>query len=62
MIKQTILSIALVFGAFGQAVAEKKENKFYDPIVKKLEGWTIKVDPKLLKNENKELKNQVFTA
>ena len=62
MIKQTILAIALVFGALGQAVAEKEENKFYDPIVKKLEGWTIKVDPKLLKNENNELKSQVFTA
>jgi hypothetical protein len=55
IIKQTILAIALMFGALGQAVAEKKENKFYDPIVKKLEGWTIKVDPKLLKNENNEL-------
>ncbi|MBT7909652.1 MAG: hypothetical protein HN607_03885, partial [Verrucomicrobia bacterium] len=43
--KQTILAIALVLGALGQAVAEEKENKFYDPIVKKLEGWTIKVDP-----------------
>ena len=62
IIKQTILAIALMFGALGQAVAEKKENKFYDPIVKKLEGWTIKVDPKLLKNENNELKSQVFTA
>jgi hypothetical protein len=62
MIKQTILAIALMFGALGQAVAEKEENKFYDPIVKKLEGWTIKVDPKLLKNENNELKSQVFTA
>ena len=62
MIKQTILAVALLFGALGQAVAEKKENKFYDPIVKKLEGWTIKVDPKLLKNENNELKSQVFTA
>lgn len=62
MIKGTILAIALVFAALGQAMAEKKQNKFYDPIVKKLEGWTIKVDPKLLKNENKELKNQVFTA
>jgi len=62
MIKQTILAIALVFGALGQAVAEKEEKKFYDPIVKKLEGWKIKVDPELLKNENNELKRQVFTA
>ena len=57
-----ILAIALVSSALGQAVAWDDEKKFYDPIVKKLEGWTIKVDPKLLKNENNELKSQVFTA
>ena len=62
MIKQTILAVALLFGALSQAMAEKEENKFYDPIVKKLEGWTIKVDPKLLENENNEFKDQVFTA
>ena len=62
MIKQTILAIALVFGALGQAVAEKEEKKFYDPIVKKLEGWTIKVDPKLLEKEHKQFKAQVFAA
>ena len=57
-----ILAIAPVASALGQAVAWGDEKKFYDPIVKKLEGWTIKVDPKLLKNENNELKSQVFTA
>ena len=57
-----ILAIALVSSALGQAVAWDDEKTFYDPIVKKLEGWTIKVDPKLLKNENGELKSQVFTA
>ena len=57
-----ILAIALVSSALGQAVAWDDEKKFYDPIVKKLEGWTIKVDPKLLKNENNELKSQVFPA
>ena len=62
MIKQPILAVALLFGALSQSVAEKEENKFYDPIEKKLEGWTIKVDPKLLKNENNEFKDQVFTA
>jgi hypothetical protein len=62
MTKQMILAIALVSSALGQAVAWDDEKKFYDPIVKKLEGWTIKVDPKLLKNENNELKSQVFTA
>ncbi|MFQ3169172.1 MAG: hypothetical protein ACI8QI_001731 [Limisphaerales bacterium] len=62
MIKQMILAIALVSGALGQAVAGDDEKKFYDPVVKKLEGWTIKVDPKLLEKENKQFKSQVFTA
>ena len=57
-----ILAIALVSGALGQAVAGDDEKKFYDPVVKKLEGWTIKVDPKLLEKENKQFKSQVFTA
>ena len=57
-----ILAIALVSSALGQAVAWDDEKKFYDPVVKKLEGWTIKVDPKLLEKENKQFKSQVFTA
>jgi len=57
-----ILAIALVSSALGQAVAWDDEKKFYDPIVKKLEGWTVKVDPKLLEKENKQFKSQVFTA
>ena len=44
-IKQTALITAIALGALGQAIAEEKEKKFYDPIPKKLEGWTIKVDP-----------------
>ena len=57
-----ILAIALVSSALGQAVAWDDEKKFYDPVVKKLEGWTIKVDPKLLQKEHKQFKAQVFTA
>jgi len=57
-----ILAIALVSSALGPAMAGDDEKKFYDPIVKKLEGWTIKVDPKLLEKEHKQFKAQVFTA
>ncbi len=52
----------LLFGAIGQAAAEKPEQQFYDPIIKQLEGWTIKVDPKLLQNEHKQFKNEVFKS
>ena len=61
-IKQTALITAIGLGALGQATAEEKEKKFYDPIPKKLEGWTIKVDPKLLKKEHKEFKKEVFKS
>ncbi len=62
MTKQTIFVTAILLGALSQAVAKKEKKQFYDPVVKKLEGWTIKVDPKLLQEENKQFKAQVFTA
>ena len=39
-----------------------EQKKFYDPVVKRLEGWSIKVDPKLLENEHKKFKLEVFDA
>ncbi|MEM7233585.1 MAG: metallopeptidase [Planctomycetota bacterium] len=41
---------------------EKKGGKFYDPIEMNVEGWTIKVDPKLLKKENADTKERAFEA
>ena len=61
-IKKTVLIIAVTLGALGQATAEEKEKKFYDPVPKKLEGWTIKVDPKLLKKVHKDFKKEVFKS
>jgi len=45
----------------GYAVADE-QKKFYDPVVKKLEGWTIKVDPKLLQDKHKIFKSDVFDS
>ena len=44
--------------------AEEKSKKpaFYDPIEKEIEGWTIKVEPKLLEPENKEVADQALKA
>ena len=61
-VTRTTFIIAVALGALGQAQAEEKEKKFYDPVPKKLEGWTIKVDPKLLKKEHREFKKEVFKA
>ena len=40
--------------------AEKK--KFYDPIVRQIEGWTIKIDPQLLSDENEETSSLALEA
>ena len=61
-VTRTTFIIAVALGALGQAQAEEKEKKFYDPVPKKLEGWTIKVDPKLLEKEHKTFKANVFKA
>lgn len=39
-----------------------EESKFYEPVEKQIEGWTIKVDPQLLAKENEEVATQAFSA
>ena len=43
-----------------QEIPREAQSKFYDPIEKSLEGWPLKVDPKLL--EETELAEQAFAA
>jgi hypothetical protein len=38
------------------------ELKFHDPVIKDVEGWTIKVDPALLECENEQLGKDALTA
>ena len=38
------------------------ELGFYDPVEKDIEGWTIAVDPQLLKPENKAVATKAFQA
>ncbi|QDU96156.1 anthrax toxin lethal factor-related metalloendopeptidase [Lignipirellula cremea] len=44
------------------ACLAEDEAVFYDPIEKEIEGWTVKVDPQLLKKENEEIATQAFAA
>ena len=37
-------------------------NTFYDPVERKIEGWTIVVDPLLLNDENNELGEKAMKA
>ena len=41
---------------------ETKEKKFYDPVKKQVEGWTILVDPKLLDGDGKETGDKALVA
>ena len=38
------------------------EKKFYDPVEKNIEGWTIVVDPQLLTDKNKAVAEKAFKA
>ena len=42
--------------------AAERESKFYKPIQKNIEGWSISVDPELLKKENKGIADKAFKA
>ena len=57
----TALFLSLVVSGSFTDAAEKKKV-FYDPITKNVEGWTIRVDPKLLAPGNKEVSEQAFGA
>ena len=57
-----ILIILLMSKLVISYTAAEEQKKFYDPIVKKLEGWSIKVDPKLLEKKHNKFKSEVFDA
>ena len=44
------------------ARADEPAKKFYDPIEKEIEGWTIALDPQLLAKENKEVADLALEA
>ncbi|GAB5443459.1 MAG: metallopeptidase [Fuerstiella sp.] len=45
-----------------EPVRTSNPPQFYDPVPRQIEGWTVKVDPALLKPENQELANRCFAA
>ncbi|MCG8586945.1 MAG: metallopeptidase, partial [Pirellulales bacterium] len=47
---------------FASVASAEETPKFYDPVEKEIEGWTIKVDPRLLSGEGKEVGDKAFTA
>jgi len=59
-IGRLVLLSLMVFGITRLSSAD--EPKFYDPAERKVEGWTIKVDPKLLAGENEAASKAAFEA
>ncbi len=58
-----LCSCATGFSAEVKSTSEepdKAAKKFYDPVAKELEGWQLKVDPKLL--ADKEMADRTFDA
>lgn len=59
---------AQLIGAAGLAAANTASLQandapaFYDPTIKKVEGWTVSLDPQLLQEEQQETANQALTA
>ncbi len=51
---------AFILTAF--AIVAQNNTKYYQPIVKDVEGWTIAVEPRLLNKENKELADKCLVA
>lgn len=45
------------------AEAEKpEESAFYDPVERKIEGWTIHADPRLFEDKHSQVRKQAFKA
>ena len=51
-----------VIPASGKQVAEQTENEFYEPVIKDVEGWRVKLEPILLSKENKDRFELTMTA
>ena len=44
------------------ATTDKQASTFYEPVVRQVEGWTIKVDPELLADANKVIGDKALKA
>lgn len=58
-----LLLLPMLFSvATPTATRGEEKTKFYDPVEKQLEGWTLAVDPQLLEEKNKEVADRAFEA
>lgn len=62
-----LFACSLVVALAISAAADEKESKsekpkFYDPVQREVEGWKVKVEPRLLEEEHQEVAAKAFTA
>lgn len=53
---------AVCFASCLSSIHAEDAPKFYDPVVKQIEGWTIRADPQLMKKENEDVATRAFEA
>ena len=56
------LAALLLIGTVSPATWAAEKADFYDPMRQTIEGWTVKVDPELLTDENAEEGKRALTA
>ena len=54
--------VFVILTSLGTTNLLAESKAFYDPIERQIEGWTVAVDPELLKEENKQLSEDAFKA
>ena len=55
----TLLFLAVLLPS---SLCADEKPKFYDPVQKQIEGWTVAVDPKLLTKEHEQTASKAFEA
>ena len=56
------ITLCLLFLTLVNVQADDDTGRFYDPVERDIEGWTVAVDPKLLEEGNKEIADRAFQA
>ena len=62
LLRQTAVFAAAIMVCLAVESLADDKPKFYDPVEKKIEGWTIVVDPQLLSEEHSEVGSKAFEA
>ena len=57
-----VAALLAFFIPLATIASAQDEPEFYDPVEMKLEGWTVKVDPRLLSGEHKETGDAALKA